>query len=62
MSDFDTATPRPYIRPSSIAPSYGGLVQPSPGGTTSPCALSAIVGPPSPKRWRTIRLMTLFMP
>ena len=42
--------------------SYGGFVQPSPGGTTSPCALSAIVGPPVPKRCRTIRLTTLFMP
>ena len=44
-SDFETATPRPYIQPSTISAPYGSCVQPSPGGTTSPCALSAIVGP-----------------
>ncbi len=41
---------------------YGSCVQPSPGGTTSPCAFSAITGPSSPKRWRTTKLVALTMP
>ena len=42
---FDTAAPRPYSQPSRISPLYGEPVQPSPGGTTSPCAFKAIVRP-----------------
>ncbi len=44
-SDFETATPRPYMKPSATSAANGGWVQPSPGGTTSPWAFSAIVGP-----------------
>src|SRR5260221_292953 len=45
------------MRPPSISAAYGSCVQPPPGGTTSPCALSATVGP-APKRQRTTRLVT----
>ncbi len=31
-SDFDTATPRPYITPSLTTPPYGSTDHPSPGG------------------------------
>ena len=57
-----TAVARPYIWPFSITAPYGSCDQPSPGGTTSPWAFSAIVRPPSPKRRRTIRLVMLSMP
>jgi len=40
---------------------YGSCDQPAPGGTTSPCAFSATTGP-SPNFFRTMRLVTLFMP
>ncbi len=40
-----TALARPYSFPSTISAPYGSCVQPSPGGTTSPCAFSAMVGP-----------------
>jgi len=60
-SDFDTATPRPYMRPLSTTPPYGPWVHPSPGGTTSPWAFNAMTGP-GPKRWRTTRFVTDLMP
>ncbi|MNX90346.1 hypothetical protein D3C86_1223920 [compost metagenome] len=65
-SDLDTATPRPYITGpcslSAISPPYGSWVQPRPGGTTSPWAFMAMVGPPLPKVLRTSRLVALIMP
>src|SRR5258708_531298 len=44
------------MRPSWTAAPYGSQVQPPPGGTTSPCALRATIGP-APKRWRTTRFV-----
>ena len=44
MSDFDTATPRPYIRPSSTTPSYGGRVQPSPYAVVECAEFVLVVG------------------
>ena len=51
------------MKPSRTSAPYGSAVQSRPGGTTSPCALSAITGPaPLPKRTRTTRFVQLTMP
>src|SRR5262245_58994288 len=50
------------MAPSRISAPYGSAVQPCPGGTTSPWALHAIVGPPAPKRSRTTRFVHEIIP
>jgi len=56
-----TAAARPNSWPSTTSPPYGSCVQPSPGGTTSPCAFIATVRP-APYLRRTIRFVIVSRP